>query len=197
LRLASVKCAALLHDVGKRETASTEDDSKVRFIGHEHAGARIASALARSWRCSNAEVELIETAVEAHMRPTWLASQQPALTRRAIYRYFRDTGGCGVDAAFVALADYLATWGPNLPEDGWQRQVGVVVALWHAAFAQRETVVAPPLLLSGHDLLEMGLKPGPKIGELLGRLREEQAAGQVTAREQAWACMHAWLQDGR
>lgn len=196
-RLAALKCAALLHDVGKRETSSTEDDSKARFIGHERAGARIASDLARSWRCSNAEVELIETAVEAYTRPTWLASQQLFLTRRAIYRYFRDTGLCGVDAAFVALADYLATWGADLPENGWRRQVGTVVTLWHAAFAQHETVVAPPLLLSGHDLIELGLKPGPKIGELLDRLREEQAAGEVTTREQAWGRIHAWLQDGR
>lgn len=195
-RLASVKCAALLHDVGKGEIASAEDDAKVRFISHEHAGARIAGHLARTWRCSNVEVDLIHTAVKAHMRPTWLASQQPTLTRRTIYRYFCDTGRFGVDAAFVALADYLATWGTDLPEKGWRRQAGAVATLWHAAFFLREEVVVPPPLLSGHDLIEMGLKPGPRVGELLDRLREEQAAGEVTTREQAWERVHAWLRDG-
>jgi len=195
-RLAALKCAALLHDVGKCETVSTEGDAQVRFIGHEHAGARIAGHLARTWHCSNDEVDLIHTAVKAHMRPTWLASQQDTLTRRALYRYFRDTGRCGVDAAFVALADYLATWGSDLPEDGWRRQVRAVTTLWHAAFFLREEVVSPPPLLSGHDLIEMGLEPGPRIGELLDRLREEQAAGEVTTREEARDRMHVWLQDG-
>jgi putative nucleotidyltransferase with HDIG domain len=193
--LAALKCAALLHDVGKQETASVEGTSKVRFIGHEHVGARIAAHLARTWRCSRVEVDLIHTAVQAHMRPTWLAAQQAPPTRRAIYRYFRDTGQYGVDAAFIALADYLATWGPDLPEEGWQRQVETVMALWHAAFALRESVVDPPPLLSGHDLIQIGLIPGPQIGELLDRLREEQAAGEIATPEQALARVRTWIED--
>lgn len=126
------------------------------------------------------------------MRPTWLA-QQPALTRRAIYRFFRDTGEYGVDAAFVALADYLATWGPNLPADGWQKQVETVARLWEAYFEQKETVIEPPSLLSGHDLIALGVLPGPRIGELLARVREAQAVGEVETRADALARVREWL----
>ncbi len=49
-------------------------------------------------------------------------------------------------------------------------------------------MVDPPLLLSGHDLIEIfGLSEGRLIGVLLGRLREAQALGQVTDRAAALA----------
>ena len=190
--LALLKCAALLHDVGKAEAHTADGEGKVRFIGHERIGSRIARDLARDWRCSNVEGDMLCVTVEAHMRPTWLA-QQPSLTRRAIYRFFRDTGEYGVDAAIIALADYLATWGPNLPAEGWQKQVETVARLWRAYFEQKEMVIEPPLLLSGHDLIDLGISPGPRIGELLARVREAQAVGEVETRQDALARVKEWL----
>jgi putative nucleotidyltransferase with HDIG domain len=190
--LALLRCAALLHDIGKPETRVTEGD-KIRFIGHERTGARLAGQLARSWRCSNAEVEMLSVVVKAHMRPTWLA-RQPTLTRRAVYRYFRDTGAYGVDAAFVALADYMATWGPEVSDTEGRRQVETVVGLWQAYLVHQETAVAPPPLLNGNDLIALGVPPGPRIGSLLARLREAQAAGEVTDRQEALTHVATWLE---
>ena len=64
--------------------------------------------------------------------------------------------------------------------------VETVGLLWKAYYRRRSQVVSPPPLLSGHDLIAaLGLSPGPLIGELLTRLREEQAAGQVRTRQEA------------
>lgn len=190
--LALLKCAALLHDVGKPETHAVEPDGRIRAIGHERAGGQIAAEMAHRWRCSNAEADMLRTTVRAHMRPAWLA-EVPSLTRRAIHRYYRDTGEYGVDAAFVALADHLATQGDDPPDDSWQRLVETVGALWTAFWRQREAVIEPPPLLSGSDLLRMGLQPGPQIGDLLSRVREAQAAGEITTRDQALAQVEGWL----
>jgi len=47
---------------------------------------------------------------------------------------------------------------------------------------------APPKLISGHDLIKaFGLKPGPKVGELLEAVREARAAGELSTREEALA----------
>ena len=44
----------------------------------------------------------------------------------------------------------------------------------------------PPKLIDGNDLIQIfGLSPGPKVGELLEALRETQAAGEVSTRQQA------------
>jgi tRNA nucleotidyltransferase/poly(A) polymerase len=57
--------------------------------------------------------------------------------------------------------------------------------------AQREedqTVAAPPKLIDGHDLMrEFGLKPGPKIGQILEEVRESQGAGEISTSEEALA----------
>jgi hypothetical protein len=54
--------------------------------------------------------------------------------------------------------------------------------------ARREAVVAPPRLVTGDDLMEhLGLGPGPTIGRLLERVREAQAEGKVSTREEALA----------
>ena len=45
--------------------------------------------------------------------------------------------------------------------------------------------MAPKALLSGHDLLAMGLQPGRQLGRLLEDLREAQAAGQVRDEDEA------------
>ena len=51
---------------------------------------------------------------------------------------------------------------------------------------QEESLVTPPKLVDGHDLINIfGLSPGPRIGELLEALREAQAMGRVASRDEA------------
>ncbi len=53
---------------------------------------------------------------------------------------------------------------------------------------QEETLVVPPKLIDGHDLINIfGLSPGPKIGELLEAVREAHAAGELTTKQEALA----------
>ena len=101
-------------------------------------------------------------------------------------RFFRDTGRAGVDICLHALADVWATAPVGLDQQAWERQVLVVRSLLEAWWEQPETSVAPPALLSGRDLIQhLGLSPGAMIGRILESVREEQASGMVTNREQA------------
>lgn len=51
---------------------------------------------------------------------------------------------------------------------------------------EQESLVAPPKLIDGHDIINIfGMSPGPKIGELLEAVREAQASGELTNREEA------------
>jgi poly(A) polymerase len=45
--------------------------------------------------------------------------------------------------------------------------------------------IKPKPLVTGHDLLQLGLPPGPKIGEILHQLMDEQLEGKLTSRETA------------
>lgn len=192
LRATLLKLAALLHDAGKPETRSEDEAGRIRFLGHESRGAAITARALRRLRFSGEEVALARTIVAHHLRPLHL-SQVETVTRRAIYRFFRDTGDAGVDVTLLSLADCLGTRGA-FGSAGWHRALDVAAALWEGYFCRRREMVSPPRLIGGRDLMaEFDLSPGPRIGELLECVREAQAEGQVSSREEALALVREVL----
>ncbi len=179
--------AALYHDIGKPKCQRQPNGTgRIQFLEHERVGALIAAERGRALHLSNVEVHWLETVVEHHMRPTWLAREPQGPGSRAIYRFFRDTAQAGVVVCLLSLADLLATYGATLPQERWARQLEVVRALLAAWWENHEEVVDPPALISGNDLIhEFELEPGPQIGQILEALRESQAEGQVNNREAA------------
>jgi len=179
-----LKLAALLHDIAKPQTKTTETDGRMRFLGHAKEGAAITTNILERLRFSTKEVKLVEIVVRHHLRPMQM-SHEGFPSPRAIYRYFRDTGEAGIDTLFLSLADHLATRGPHLNLAQWQEHARIVEHVL-AQRLKQASVVAPPKLIDGHDLINIfGISPGPGIGELLEAVREAQAAGELTTREEA------------
>ena len=184
--LVSLKLATLLHDCAKPETKTLDEDGRTHFYGHDDAGAPIAAERARILRFNNVEVERVRTIIANHMRPQQLADAESGVTRRAAYRYFRDTREAGVDVLLLALADHIATHGPDIRADRWGRRIQAVRILLTEYWSRLAKDVAPPPLVSGDDLMaELGLSQGPRVGELIEAIREAQATGQVTTRQEA------------
>lgn len=179
--------AALCHDWGKPATRTAEADG-LHFLGHERVGALLAEQRLRRLRFNEAEVRRVSLVVAHHMRPLHLAAEAASLTRRAVHRFFRSTGDAGVEVALLSLADLVGTYGPDLPETAWQRQLQVVARLLQAFYEEEGVVIAPPPLVRGHDLMEaLGLPSGPLVGQLLEAIAEAQAAGEVATPEEALA----------
>jgi len=149
----------------------------------------------RRLRFSLREVRLVEIIVGQHLRPVQLGSEDRP-TPRAAYRYYRDLEEAAVDTLYFSLADHLAARGPELDLTNWRWHANMVTYLL-AAGETRQDVVAPVRLVDGHDLLRMGLKPGPEIGELLETIREAQAAGEVTSRRDALELANNLIRQGK
>ena len=159
-------------------------DGRMRFFGHADKGAGAAAGILARMRFSNREIRLVETEVRHHLRPVQM-SHDGLPTPRAIYRYFRDTGEAGIDALFLSLADHLAARGAQLDLEEWREHAEVVEYVMAQHFKE-ESLVLPPKLVDGHDLIQLfGIRPGPEIGRLLEAVREAQAVGEVTTREEA------------
>ncbi|GIK41252.1 MAG: HDIG domain-containing protein [Chloroflexota bacterium] len=188
--------ALLLHDTGKPSTREPAPDSAaVHFYRHERVGAKITGKVMRRFRFSNQAANFVETVVARHMRPLLLMMEW-RVSRRAVYRFFRDTAGSGYQAgvavALHALADHDATYPPGQGEQELRELREVVYKLVAAYFEQREQVVEPAPLLTGRDLMDtLGLPEGRLIGILLNRLKEAQATGEVTDRAAALAFIQA------
>jgi putative nucleotidyltransferase with HDIG domain len=187
--LVALKLATLLHDCAKPQTRTVDADGHTHFYDHENIGASVAAERARALRFSNAEVERVRVIIANHMRPQQLADADAiaGVTRRAAYRFFRDTGEAGVDVLLLALADHIATHGPDIQPERWARRIQTVRTLLSEYWARLAKDVTPTPLVTGNDLMaELGLPPGKRIGELLEAIREAQAAGEIATREDAF-----------
>jgi poly(A) polymerase len=192
-RCSLLKLTALLHDVAKPQTKTLTEDGRTRFLGHDKEGAAIAADILERLRFSGKEVKLVEIVIKYHMRPGQM-SQEGLPTRRAIYRYFRDCGEAGIDILFLSLADHLATRGPSLNPAGWQEHARLVEYVL-TKHDEQEKLVTPAKLVSGYDLIDVfNIKPGPRMGQLLEAVREAQASGEVSTREEALAYVRAKLE---
>jgi len=190
--------AALYHDVQKPATKSLDETGRIRFFDHDVKGAEVAENRARAFNLSNDEVERVRTIIQHHMRFHFFTSrlkgekQEPS--RKAIYRFFRDTGQAGIDLVLLGLADLRGIQGSTLTQETWTAALDVARILLENYWEKPQETVVPPRLLDGNELMsELGLEPGRIVGQLLEAIREGQATGHIGNREQALELAREYL----
>jgi putative nucleotidyltransferase with HDIG domain len=187
--------AALYHDIAKPQTRSVEEGGRIRYFNHDQLGAEIISKRAEALHLSNLETERLAQIIRHHMRPSLLSHQDNGPSKRAIYRFFRDTGEAGVDICLLSLADVWATYGTTLTQDRWEQQVNTVRKLLEAWWENPQKQVNPAKIITGNDLIEkMNLSAGPIVGEILEGIREAQATGRIATREEAFQFAQSYLE---
>ena len=158
----------LLHDVGKPVTAARRSD-RITFYGHATVGAEMAVAICQRLRRSRATWERVAYLVSHHLRLV----DAPEMRLSTLKRMFRHEGFDELLA--LARMDALAS-----NKD-----------LRYVAFCEQRRAelaredIRPPRLLGGDDLIALGHRPGPRLGEILRALEEAQLEGEVTNRADA------------
>ena len=162
--------AVLLHDIGKPLTRSFDAvDQRIRFNGHDKVGAEMAEAVMTRLRFPRHEIDLVTDAVRNHMIFKDVKQMRPAKLRRFMARpHF------GIELELHRL-DCAGSHG----------DLGNYQFLVNKASEFSQEPLIPARLVRGDDLISMGLKPGPKIGELLERVQTAQLEGEVTTRAEA------------
>jgi len=191
-----LKIAALLHDIAKPQTKAINERGRIRFYNHPQQGAPIATEILERLRFSARETKLVAAVVRHHLRPVQINRDGEPPTRRAIYRYYRDTGDAAIDTLFFSLADHLAARGKNLDMDNWRQHTAMVEYILAQRCAQEE-VTTSPAFINGYDIINsFGLKPGPEVGRLLEAVREAHACGEISTRDEALAYAQNLLSPG-
>ncbi|MEP7082520.1 MAG: HD domain-containing protein [Chloroflexota bacterium] len=155
---AVLRLAGLLHDLGK---ATTLADGQ--FIGHERVGAEAAEGVMRRLRFSERDVERVTALVRAHM-----FRYEPSWTDAAVRRFIVRVGLDRLDDLFALRA------ADNAASDVEEPAAGGIAELRARMAEQREAPLGTrQLAVDGHDLQrELGLAPGPRIGQVLASLME-------------------------
>lgn len=202
--------SALLHDVSKPETAR-QVGGRLRFFGHDAAGARRAEAILRKLKFSRGHLDTVHGVIANHLRPGNLAAAG-SITDRAAYRFFRDLGDHALPLLLVCWADHASYLpGESIPkllpagrapcnEAGGRRallrvkpegarktvrHLQVVAHLVRRLFDERRQAV-PERLIDGREVMKaLGIPPGPEVGKWLERVREAQAEGKIRSPREA------------
>jgi len=104
-------------------------------------------------------------------------SREPELTRRAIYRFYKDLGDDGPGCVLEWWCDRMATRGKTSNTDGIREQRERMHDIMRPYFFQVEEVVKPPRFINGNELMKtFGLSPSPVVGQILNQI--EVAAGK-------------------
>ncbi len=196
-RCALNKLAGLFHDVAKPQTRTLTPEGFAHFYGHTTMGAEASRRILERLRFSNREINLVGIIVENHLRPTQMgdASGDGRPSKKAVYRFFRDTGEASLDVLYLSLADFLASKGEEVRREDWQANVDNVHYVLKTHKEMR-AVTKAPRVLNGHDLIkEFSLSPGPLLGELLGKVEEARALGRISTRAEALVFVKGMLKD--
>lgn len=142
---------ALLHDIGKRDTARWRPEGWYSFPGHERVGAALIPRIARDLRLPNQLRDELVVTTGLHMVPV-LTKPTPAAIRR-----FQAQAGPYLQAL---KALFEADGAGRRPKEAW-------------AFFEPQPVPVQPVLMGRH-LIERGHRPGKEFGSILKAAYEHQ-----------------------
>jgi poly(A) polymerase len=180
-RKAALRFACLIHDNAKPETYSNVD-GHVRFHGHDNLGAEKAAGMCRRFKLSNDTEKAVTRVIRQHMRLFNLAAPGGP-SKNAMYRYCRDTGDALPESLILAQADARATQ-EIMPREQFTDTTGPMAATLEYYYTKFLRVEAKPLV-TGQDLIDRGLSPGPKFRVILEEIKERQAEGALQDRQEA------------
>jgi poly(A) polymerase len=161
----------LLHDVGKPPTFTPPSgpDGRIRFDRHAEVGTRMAEDICHRLRFSNDDSEQIASLVANHMKFKDVLQMKPATLKRfARLNRFEEhlelhRLDCSSSHRMLDNYDFVRRFTEETPVEE----------------------IRPPRLVTGDDLLAMGLKPGPTFKEILNTVEEAQLNDSIRTREEA------------
>ena len=180
----ALRFGALLHDIAKPLTRAVTPQGRVTFMGHDESGAQLGTEILGRLRTSDRLREHVAALTRHHLRLGFLVHEMP-LSRRAVYDYLHATATVAVDVTVLSVADRLATRGDNA-----DRAIATHLELARQMLAEGLAWVADPPRppVRGDELAQaLGIKPGPKLGDLLAELEAATFSGEVATREEAIA----------
>lgn len=184
-RLAHLKFAGFLHDIGKFSTWSIEEGGRHRFIKHDDVGAKLALKMLKSMHFSNKQTEYLSMMIKNHIYPSQVMCS-PQITDKIMMRFVRKMDANSIDNIILAMADRLSARGPEITDEIVERNISSLNMLLKFYLEVRENLKPLPILLTGNDVMEiLNIKPSPKLGEVMSALHEAQLSGDVITREQA------------
>lgn len=170
-----LRCAVLLHDVGKPECMTVDENGVGHFYGHPDKSAALAEDMLRRLKVDNVTREMVVQQVAWHDRYI-------PRTDRGLRRALRDLGEPALRRLLaVKRADNLA----QAPEcHGIQLEIDKAEQIMERLLTEGACISLKQLAVSGRDLMALGIN-GPAVGAGLDLLLEAVIDEQVENNKEA------------
>ena len=166
----AVALSVLFHDIGKPPTFRYHaDEDRIRFSGHDRVGAEMTERVMERLRFSRADIERTVQAVRQHMVFKDVRNMRTAKLKRFMAREGFD------EELELHRVDCLSSHGALDNYDFLKTKA--------EEFANEPLI--PPPLVTGHDLMALGWKPGPHFGPILEAVQTAQLEGTLSTTEEA------------
>lgn len=173
---------ALLHDVGKPATFTPPKDptDRIRFDRHTVVGEEMTRHILRRFRFANETATLVSAIVREHLRFMDVPKMKESTLKRflRVERFDLHLQAHRLDCA--SSHGDLSTWRFCKARLKALKKEGA------------EQALRPKPLVNGHDLIEMGLVPGPIFRKILTAVEDAQLEGKIQDRASALALAREW-----
>jgi tRNA nucleotidyltransferase (CCA-adding enzyme) len=189
----TVMLAGLAHDFGK--PATTEFiDGRIRSRDHEESGVAPTESFLDRLNIHTLDGYDVRGQVIAvvrdHLKPGEFYKKRDEVGEGAFRRLARK---CELDLLYrVAKADSLGRNAEHVPREKWYTAEAQDWFIGRVRELELQNGAPAPILLGRH-LLEMGIQPGPRVGEITKAVYEMQLDGRVTTLDDARAAARGIL----
>ncbi len=184
-----LKWAGLFHDTGKALTRNQDRETGIiHFHGHERFSAHLAEKCLGNFALGKDFLRRLKRLIENHLRPLQLSlgGSREKSRRRLVFDLEEDLGLL----LLHALADLEGTRGRD-PAHRINTLLQLGRELLTLFEQEKENLIKP--LLTGRDLIALGMEPGPAMGTIIRLLHKRQIAGEICSREEALAAARKLL----
>lgn len=183
-RLAHLKLAGFMHDIGKFSTWTIEQ-GRHRFIKHDDIGAKIAGKMLKEMHFSNKQISYLTKMIKYHIYPSQVMCA-PEITDKILMRYIRKMGEDSIDGICLAKADRLSARGVEITDEIVEKNINSLNYLLQFFLDNKKCLEPLPKLLSGNEIMEiLQIQPSKRLGKIVKVLNEAQLSGDVVTKEDA------------
>lgn len=183
---ALIKCAILLHDIGKPLMKTLDSSGKCHFYGHARKSADMAQKISQRLRFSNHERQFIDGIIRNHMKPLSLftAYEKKTLTQKGITRFYKKCGEYTPALLLSAIADTKAK--QNKLNEKNKALKSFLKKMIFEYFYHYQPISDEPPLVTGRDLIHVfGLTPSPLFRKILDLVDDAKLTKTIENRSEA------------